>query len=338
VTQPFLERLDGAARSLLLGVARPVSFTKGARLVRHGEAARGAWVLGRGTADATVVLPGGEILTVAKLGAGEMFGEMALCERGSCTATVTATADIDGWFIGREDFRALVAQRNPAAAAVQHAVTLVLSEKLRALNARVLELEESVGKPSDISGSADPLAGVRRTKKVAFDVKPFLGLLPFFEGFDEAEIEEVAEVSSLIDLLRGQSVFAPGQTAEAMFIVVRGAVEIVAGRGRRMAVLGPGQPFGYTGLLERRAHGSTARARENALLFEIPREAFEALYFGAGSASTKLHRAIQRSLLNSLGQTNRHLTRLISLARLRGAGKQGDSLESALSGQIVASA
>ena len=338
MTQPFLERLDEAARSLLLAVARPISFVKGARLVRHGEAARGAWVLGRGTAEATVALPGGETLTVAKLGAGEMFGEMALCERGSCTATVTATADIDGWFIGREDFRALVAQRNPAAAAVQHAVTLVLSEKLRALNARVLELEESRGKAAATPCGEDPIARVERMKDVPFDVRAFLPLLPIFEGFDESEIEEVAEVSSFIELSRGQTVFAPGQAPEAMFIVVRGAVEIVAGSERRMAILGPGQPFGYTGLLERRVHGSTARARENALLLEIPRKAFGALYFGAGSASTKLHRAIQRSLLNSLAQTNRHLTRLISLARLRGAGKQGDSLESALSGQIVAAA
>jgi CRP-like cAMP-binding protein len=89
-------------------------------------------------------------------------------------------------------------------------------------------------------------------------------------------------------------------------------------------------------LLEGRAHGSAARVRENALLLEIARNDFELIYFVASSASTKLHRAIQRSLLSSLGQTNRHLTRLINLARLRGAERQGDNLESALSGQIVA--
>ena len=338
MTRPFLERLDEAGRSLLLAVARPVSFTKGARLVRHGEAARGAWVLARGTAHATVVLPGGEVLTVAKIGPGEIFGEMALCERGSCTATVTAAADIDGWFIGRDDFRALVAQRNPAASAVQHAVTLVLSEKLRALNAKVLELGEPGGVAAAAPNGDDPLAGVARLKDAPFGVRAFLPLLPFFEGFDESEIEEIVKVSSLLELPRGRAIFAPGQAPDAVFVVVRGAVEIVTGRERRMAVLGPGQPFGYTGLLERRAHGSTARTRENALILEIPRRAFETLYFGAGSASTKLHRAIQRSLLNSLAQTNRHLTRLISLARLRGAEKQGDSLESALSGQIVAAA
>lgn len=307
--------------------------------MRQGEAARGAWVLGRGSAEATVVLPGGESVAVAKLVAGEMFGEMALVERGSCTATVAATADIDGWFIGREDFRALVAQRDAVAQSIQHAVTLVLAERLRALNARVLEVPEPGDQPAAIPAKEGPLAAEQRLKKASFDVRPFLPLLTFFEGFDESEIDEVIAVSSLLEVPRGQTIFASGHASEAAFIVLRGAVEIIAshaGRERRMAVLGPGQIVGTMSLLEGRAHGSTARVRENALLLEIARNDFEMIYFVASSASTKLHRAIQRSLLSSLGQTNRHLTRLISLARLRGAEKQGDSLESALSGQIVA--
>jgi CRP-like cAMP-binding protein len=88
-------------------------------------------------------------------------------------------------------------------------------------------------------------------------------------------------------------------------------------------------------VLERGTHGSDAIVREPAVLLEIPREAFERLYLGASPASAKLHRVIQRSLLYSLGQTNRHLTRLISLARLRGAAAEGDELEKAYGGQII---
>jgi CRP-like cAMP-binding protein len=88
--------------------------------------------------------------------------------------------------------------------------------------------------------------------------------------------------------------------------------------------------------LEHGVHGSDAVVREDAVLLEIPRAAFDALCHGSGPASTRLRRAIQRSLLASLAQTNRHLTRLISLARLRGAGREGDALEKALGGQIVA--
>jgi CRP-like cAMP-binding protein len=121
--------------------------------------------------------------------------------------------------------------------------------------------------------------------------------------------------------------------------VVRGAVKIRAQhekRERRIAVLGPGQLLGYMSALEKSMHGSDAIVREDALLLELPAQAFEKLYFGSSPASTKLHRVIQKSLLSSLGQTNRYLTRLISQARLRGADKEGQELEKAYCSQIIA--
>jgi CRP-like cAMP-binding protein len=339
----FLARLDGEARELLLAVARPISHAKGDRLVRHGDTSRGAYVVRDGAAEATVTLPGGEKLTVAKLEAGGVFGEMALIERGTCTATVSATEKLDGWFIERDDFRSLVAQRVPAALRVQHALTQTLSDKLRALNTKVLEVASTEDKPrrSVSDTELDPLANAKRLKKASFDLKTFLPHLPVFEGFDASEIEEILCASSILELPRGHGVFSAGQPSAACFIVVRGAVEIRAQhakRERRMAVLGPGQLLGYMSALENTMHGSDAAVRENALLLEISREAFEKLYFGNSAAATKLHRVIQKSLLASLGQTNRHLTRLISQARLRGADKEGNELEKAYSGQIIAAA
>ena len=335
----FLERLDAEARELLLGVARPVSHAKNERLVRHGDASRGAYILREGGAEATVTLPGGERLSVAKFGAGSVFGEMALIERGTCTATVTATETLSGWFIEREDFRALVAQRVPAALRVQHALTLVLSDKLRQLNGRVLEVPAAEDRPARKSNGADPLASVKRTKKASFDYRPFLPLLPIFEGFDGAEIDEIVAVAMPLELARGQEVFAAGQPSTACFIVVRGAVEILARhekRERRMAVLGPGQLLGYMSALEKSPHGSDAIVREQALLLELPAKDFESLYFGNSAVAVKLHRAIQKSLLSSMAQTNRHLTRLISQARLSDADQEGEKLEKARGAQITA--
>jgi CRP-like cAMP-binding protein len=338
----FLDLLDSEAKDLLLAVARPISHAKGERLVRYGDPSRGGYFLSEGAAEASVVLPGGEKLVVGKLEAGSVFGEMALVERGICTATVTATAGLKGWYIEREDFRSLVAQRVPAALRVQHALTLALSDKLRALNAKVLEVAAPEDKPgARKSNGHDPLAEVKRLKNASFDFRPFLPHLAVFEGFDAAEIAEILSISSVLELPRGQKVFIAGQPSSACFIVVRGAVKIRARhekRERRIAVLGPGQLFGYMSAVEKSVHGSDAIVREDALLLEIPTREFEKLYFGSSPASTKLHRVIQKSLLASLGQTNRHLTRLISQARLRGAEKEGDALEAARSGQIVSAA
>ncbi|MGH8707438.1 MAG: cyclic nucleotide-binding domain-containing protein, partial [Burkholderiales bacterium] len=292
-----------------------------------------------GQADAIVVLPGGEKLVVAKLGPGTLFGETALFERATATATVAAATNVEGWFLDRDDFRALAAQRTPQAQGVQHALTLVLMQKLRAMNARVLAAAAPEDRSAEAGAAADPLADVRRSKKTAFDFRPFLGQLPVFDGFDESEVAEVLDASRLLELPRGHGVFAIGQPSTAAFVVLRGAVEICARRDdreRRMAVLGPGQMFGFMSLLDGGTHGSAASVRESSILLEIPGKAFDALYRGDTAISTALHHAIQRSLLASLAQTNRHLTRLISLARLRGARREGDKLETALGGQIVA--
>jgi CRP-like cAMP-binding protein len=334
----FLERLDAEARALLLSVAREVSFMKGTQLVRHGEPARGAWLLREGTAEAVVMLPGGEALAVAQLGAGSVFGEMALLDHGECTATVNATVNVDGWFVDRDDFRALVAQRNPAALRIQHAITLILLDKLRQLNARVLACasdEDRPARPED--SSRDPLLGVARSRHAGFDWRGFLPRLPMFEGFDASEVDEVAALGKLLELPRGAAVFVTGQSAEATFLVVRGAAEMIArhdGRERRIAVLGPGQLFGFMSMLENHAHGVSGYAREALLLLEIPKPRFESLYTQAGPTATKLHRVIHRNLLSSLAQTNRHLTRLISQARIG----ESAALSAAYHGQLVAGA
>ena len=79
--------------------------------------------------------------------------------------------------------------------------------------------------------------------------------------------------------------------------------------------------------LEKRPHASDAVVREHALLLEIPRATFDKIYAAATPLSSKLHRFIEKSLLLSLAESNRHLARLISQSRLRGANKEGDELE-----------
>ncbi|HSU77194.1 MAG TPA: cyclic nucleotide-binding domain-containing protein, partial [Burkholderiales bacterium] len=91
----------------LLAIARELAFGKGAWLVRQGESSRGAFLIRAGTVEAQVALPGGGMLTVAELGPGEMFGEMALIERGACSASVRAKGEVSAWFIERDDFRAM---------------------------------------------------------------------------------------------------------------------------------------------------------------------------------------------------------------------------------------
>lgn len=316
----------------LLAIARPVSFLKGAHLTRQGEPSRGAYLIRQGEAEAEVALPGGGRLAVASFGEGAMFGEMSLIERGVCMASVVARANIDGWFVSREDFRALVASRDPAALELQREITRVLAAKLRALNAKVREHPAAEDRPIAAAGA------IAEGKKPSFDWRAFLPLLPFLEGFDAEGIEELVAGSRAFELPRGGAVFAAGAPAPACYLVVRGALEVSVaegGRERRVAIAGPGELVGYLAVLEGAPHGASARAREDACLLELKASRFMELYSGSSGVSVSFLHAIHRSLLRALARTNTQLTRLISHARLTAARGEALELEKVLHGQIV---
>jgi len=339
--KPFLERLDDEARGLLLSVARPVAFAKGAQMLRYGQAAQGAFVLRSGRAQAQVTLPGGERLVVNEIGAGAVLGEMALIERGTCSATVVATEAVEGWYLTRDDFRALGVQHTPAALKVQHAVTEALCAKVERLTEQLLAAPAAEDRAAVALPGGDPLAGVPRVARASFDFRPFLPLLALFEGFEESDIDAVVARAAVLELPRGQALYVTGQPAAACYAVVRGAVEAWARHGareRRLALHGPGHLVGFISLLAGAPHRTTAFVRENAVLLELARDAFDELYYRAGAVSARLHRAIHARLLALMVHTNTQLTRLISAARLRGAQGEGDRLEAAHAGQMVAAA
>jgi CRP-like cAMP-binding protein len=315
----------------LLPIAREVEFRRGEELLRQGEAARGAFVIRSGEVHARVALPGGGMLTVAELGPGAMFGETALMERAVCMASVVAKSDVAGWFVDRDDFRAVAAGRDHAALEIQKAVTQVLSEKLRAASARLREHRAAEDRPG-----VPPQARARTAP--GFEWRPFLQMLAFFDGFDRWEIDELTQGCTVFELERGAALFNAGQAAEAAFLVIRGAVEIVAPQGaseRRVTIAGPGEIVGYLAVLERRPHWVSARIRESACLLELGAPRLLRHYEGTTGTSVSLRRAIHRSLLQALARTNTQLIRLISHARLNAERGEAEALEKALHGQIV---
>ena len=315
----------------LLSIAREVAFRGGERLLRQGETARGAFLIGLGEVEARVALPGGGTLSVAALGAGDVFGETALVERGVCMASVVAKSDVAGWFVEREDFRAAVAGRDNASLEIQKWLTRVLSRKLHATNALLRAHRAAEARP------ARPAQPHARTAP-SFDYQPFLPLLPFFEGFDAHEIAALTEGCAVFELPRGAGLFQAESPAESAFLVVRGAVEVLLPQGtleRRITIAGPGELVGYLAALERRPHWAAARIRESACLIELGAAHLLSHYEGASGTSLSLQRAIHRSLLQALSRTNSQLIRLISHARLNAAQGEAEDLEKALHGQII---
>lgn len=109
-------------------VADEVEITEGRVLLKQDSPAREAFVVIEGTAE---VHRNGK--RVAQLGAGDCIGELALLDRGTRTASVTATSPMRVLVISSREFTALL----------EDAPTIA-QKLLRTLARRVRELDRKV--------------------------------------------------------------------------------------------------------------------------------------------------------------------------------------------------
>ena len=313
----------------VLQVCERARFDSGASLMRQGQPADSAFILESGSVDVVTRLPGGGEAGVATLGPGSVIGEMALLDSGQRSATVMAREPVGGYFLERDGFHMLLAQRNHAAFTIQARITRTLCARLRELNAKIVasDAPENVAPPAD-AGTMSAAPGT--PGRPSFDFRAFLPVLTLFRNFSPAEIGAVADLAQALELGRGQPLFRQGDPSTACYVVVRGAVEVTGmqnGRRHRVGVLGPGRLCGLNALIESRPHSMSAVARERATLLEIGKAAFERLFNGTDRVAARFQNAIAQELLEALARTNNHLTRLISQSRIRGGRKDRKQAE-----------
>ena len=87
----------------LASIADEIDLREGSALTREGQPGREFFVLIDGTVEVTQ-----NSETIAKLGAGDWFGEIALLTKASRTATVTATSPVRVLVVTDRAFRQVV--------------------------------------------------------------------------------------------------------------------------------------------------------------------------------------------------------------------------------------
>jgi CRP-like cAMP-binding protein len=114
-------RLDGlwlfglmpaAIRRLIEAAMTRLSFSAGEVIVSEGETADAYYVLVFGTVSATATTDGGEEIALGEMSPGDAFGERALIEEGTRTATLRASSPVEVLRLDRAVFRALI-RTNP---------------------------------------------------------------------------------------------------------------------------------------------------------------------------------------------------------------------------------
>ena len=96
---------------------------------------------------------------------------------------------------------------------------------------------------------------------------------PLFESMGEPELRRIASFARLVPASDGDIVLREGERADALFLIERGLVRL---EHQAMAAFGPvqllgeGDAFGLSAVVEPHVHVTTAVAVSDAMLWRIP--------------------------------------------------------------------
>lgn len=122
-----------------------------------------------------------------------------------------------------------------------------------------------------------------------------------------AELDAIAAIVDTRDIAAGKEIFREGEPGDALYMVVRGEVDIVkrgAGGERSLARLGPGSVLGEMSLVTTEARSATARALIDSHVLRVPAQRFRSRMEGGSAAALKITAAIAEVLAHRLARMN----------------------------------
>ena len=109
---PLFARFDEATRIDILGQFKTTTFEAAEGIIIQGQPSPGLYLIASGDVDVTIANPEGDMVKVATLGVGEVFGEISLLKNQPATAFVTARTTVGALVLAAEEFQRLL-QKHP---------------------------------------------------------------------------------------------------------------------------------------------------------------------------------------------------------------------------------
>jgi CRP/FNR family cyclic AMP-dependent transcriptional regulator len=121
-----------------------------------------------------------------------------------------------------------------------------------------------------------------------------------FRGVDAAEMSRIADRFPMATCARGQLLYAPGETGEALFILKAGQVRLyrIAADGRKLvlATLGPGTVFGEMTAIGQSMTDSFAEAVDECVVCIMSRLDIEAVMLEHPAVALQMVRLLSKRL------------------------------------------
>jgi small-conductance mechanosensitive channel/CRP-like cAMP-binding protein len=134
-TIPFLAALPEADRAELAERLQYAPFARGDVITKQGNAAHWLYIVAYGEAEVVYEPPQGTPQVIGRVGAGEVFGEMALVSGNERAATVIAKTDVECYRLDCASFQELLAAKPEIAEEVRRVVGVRVPELERAREA-----------------------------------------------------------------------------------------------------------------------------------------------------------------------------------------------------------
>lgn len=295
---------------------RSRALASGEVLIREGDEDRALYLVEQGS-----LLITREGVGLDHLGPGETAGEMGLFTAQKRAATVTAAEPTVLMVLDREAAQRLAQEAPEIAAELEQHALLTLARRLRRVDfilgqvgqalhpapskprgALLSRLRSWVGRPAPEPPAAS-----------AIDATPILGESRLFVGLDPVLLRDLAGLFERRSVPAGTVLCQQGERESELYLVLEGEVEVVVSDDEDrasvqfLAVLGRGEAFGLTALIDGRPRMASCVARAPSALLVMSRDRFEACLPLTTPAAGALRRALIAALADQVQRTNEHL-------------------------------
>ena len=263
----------------VLAVLKARRGAPGDALFKEGDRGDCLMIVLDGHLVATVRTDAGTQEEVARLGPGEVVGEMAFVDAEPRSATVTAPAGATVLEFSRAALDGLRTSAPRIAAAVHRNVLSDVARRLRDVGEKLADAMSgssgsSGGSPRSMrAGSGSGPESSRRTGRGLTAEQ--LRTIPVLATYTAEDLELLAYIATFKSYPAGEVLMQEGAAGDACWLLVRGSVAVTrAAQSTPLAMLGPGALVGQLALLDRAPRNATVTATVETAALEVRADAF----------------------------------------------------------------
>lgn len=226
---------------------------------------------------------------VARLGPGEVVGEMAFVDAEPRSASVSAPAGATVLEFSRDALASLRKTAPRVAAAIQRNVLVDVARRLRDAGEKLTDAAGG-SSPKSMRGASGP-DSMRRSGRNLTAAQ--LRSIPTLAAYAEEDLELLAYIAALRTFSTGDVLMKEGTEGDACWLVVRGAVAITRStQSTPLATLGPGALVGQLALLDRAPRSATVTATSETAALEVRADAFTNLVRASSAVALRFQEQV----------------------------------------------